>query len=173
MKTYKSITSVIVLSLTAQIGFCMGATNPPAKDIPSKKVGQSSVPAYVDYTPFEWESYRTVPRQEFADGLHKAIRIGFDKAQSDDTQISMVRVSSLDDIQAFKALLKAPQNAPKVKYFGDTRFLFDADRGETQIFVDRNGIVSQGTHLWQISPADFVQLKQILKRIYASASAVK
>ena len=160
-----------LLLVLAEGGFCSSGSdisNHSTKVADGKEAVRCVVPAYVDYIPFEWEDFRSVPRQEVADGLHKAIRIGIDKEQATSTRSRIVQIISLSDIQALRTLLKAPQNTTHTKSFGDTRFLFDADRGETQIFVDQGGLVSQGTRLWQLSPQDFAQLKQLLERIYTT-----
>lgn len=171
MKNYQFVAFVALLSLFAQSGSYAGGSDNnihSATDADKKDVAQSVVPAFVDYTPFQRERYGSVSRQEVADGLHKAIREGLDKAQTTGVYNTNARLTSPDDIQALRALLKAPQNITHTRSFADTRLLFDADRGETQIFVDQGGLVSQGTRLWQLSPQDFAQLRQLLKRIYAT-----
>ncbi len=171
MKVCQLVAFAALLLMLAEDGFCSGGSdtsNHSAKVAGGKEAVQSVVPAYVDYIPFEWEDFRSVPRQEFADGLHKAVRVGLDKAQATSTRISIVRLTSSNDIQAIRSLLKDNQDVPHTRIFADTRFLFDADRGETQIFVDRYGMASQGTHLWQLSPQDFAQLRQLLERIYTT-----
>lgn len=171
MKICQFVAFATFLLMTAESGFCTGGGDKighPAKDTYNEDAVQSLIPAYIEYTSFEWETYRAVPRQEVADSLHKAIRIGLDKAQATNTRISIVRVTSPGDIQELRTLLKGHQDVPHMRVFADTRLLFDADRGETQIFVDQGGLVSQGTRLWQLSPQDFARLKQVLNRIYAT-----
>ena len=177
MKACKSALFAMLLLMLASSGFCISGDSASkyANQSTSKKYvalktdGAYTVPAYLDYRPFGGGDYSNVmAREEFADGLHKAIRIGLDKAQAGSTRIDIVLITSPADIQVFRALLTHRQNVLPVKAFGDTRLLFDADNGETQVFVDQGGVVSQGTQLWQLSPQDFAQLKQILSRVYAA-----
>ena len=171
MKIYNSVLPVMLLVMFAQSGFCASEESlgkHSAEVVIKKDVLPGSVPAYLNYVPFGLEDARSIRRQEFADSLHKAIRIGLDKSQAGSTQISILRLTSPTDIQAFRVLLTHRKNVTSTGAFDDTRLLFDADNGETQVFVDEYGTVSQGTQLWQLSPQDFSQLKQTLNRIYSA-----
>ena len=130
------------------------------------KASQNSVPAYLDYTPFDWEDFLAITRQELLDGLHKTIRVGLDKAQAADTYKNVVQLNDPAQINALKALLRNRHNMLATPLFGEPRLLFEADGGETQIFVTASGIASQGSEQWRMSAKDFAQLKQILDGVY-------
>ncbi len=125
------------------------------------------IPAYLNYVPFEWVSFRAVTTRELVEGTHKAIEIGLDKAQRENTYRSVVRVSSPSDIDTLKSLIQNHHNLPEKTFLGEPRLLFEGGSGETQIFVYLGGTASQGTQKWQLSAEDFGKLKQVLHQIYS------
>ena len=138
----------------------VGGTSGPAteRDVPK--------PAYLSYTPFEWENSVAHTPQQVRDLLHESIKNGLDKSQATATYEGVVRLTLSGDIQQYKSLLKQRDSKLKAADFGDTRLLFEADAGETQIFVDREGTVMQGNKYWRLSTAEFTQLKQMLGIFY-------
>ncbi len=179
MKTFCLAGFVLMVLLVAQHGFCDDTSNPSTltvsrKDIlvkeeAKKKPERNIIPAYLNYIPFSWESFQAVTQQELVNGLHKGIRIGLGKEQATNTRKSMVKVVNPADIDTLRTLLRNRYNTSGKMFLGEPRLLFDADRGETQIFVYRTGMVSQENNQWRMSPEDFMQLKQMLNRIYENA----
>ncbi len=124
-------------------------------------------PVYLDYIPFAWEDVRAIPRQEFADGLRNAILVGIDKAQAGSTRRDIRQLTTPADIQALRMLLEDPQCPIQALSSYNTRFLFEADNGKMQIFVDTDGVAPQGSHSWRLTSGDFARQARRLDRIYS------
>lgn len=162
--------SVTLLLLSIQVALCTSGKDsrkPCATTTSRKGVARRATPAYLSYMPFDVQTSRAISRERFIYGLHATIRNGFDPAAA--KRIGVVRLTSPADISTFKSLLKDSHNMTNTAPFGEPRLLFEADNGETQIFVCAGGSASRGTHQWQMSPQDSTKLRQMLNHLYPEA----
>lgn len=163
-----------LLLLIAHNGLCAGqdgGNTSPVKATAQKAQSQEASVAstqlvYLNYTPFDWEGYVEWTPQQMRGFLHKAIKNGIDKSQSGITYKSAVRVTLPADREALAKLLVNRHDVAPATGLVYARLMYEANAGETQVFVDSIGRVLQGTHQWRLSPQEFAQLKQMLGQIY-------
>ncbi len=141
------------------------------KSVESQSAAPQTPPVYLSYMPFSWETLFPLPQGFFAGRLHQAIHVGLDKEHVKDMGGGIIQLTAPADSQMLRVLLKDPHCAVQAQGSGNTRLLFEADGGKTQVFVDTGGVVSSGSHSWRLTSGDFARLARTLDRIYAAPAS--
>ncbi len=140
----------------------------PAKHAEVQSAAPQPLPVYVNSIPFGVQTFIPIAQEFLAGPLHQVIRAEQNTAGTKIAFGNIRRLTRPADIQTLKALLKDPHCVVQAQGSGNMRLLVEAEGGETQVFVDTDGVVLSGSHSWRLTSGDFTRLGQTLNRIYAA-----